>query len=312
VNEAFPPYSLLETFETAAAEKTRKLERLYHQTQAHAWNPREVLDGLAAKHGGIHLPEDKRVAVGHVFAILMWGELAAWNIAADLARALPDVDAKMAATGQVFDEARHFTVLRDYLGRAKVELPPLNAYGTRLLRRILGTQSLLRKLYGMQLCVETLALAIFKRVKEARFEPVLADLLEYIERDESRHVALGVMYLPRLLATTTRAERLANWAFNMELFGLSLAGGRMLDPHLRALGIDHRELSIGSMRLHQQVVRKMAEEHGASRVDGVYGLTGRQQQLLVDALYPEELGPSHAWVLSKVDKTLQVAARALG
>ncbi len=78
----------------------------------------------------------------------------------------------------------------------------------------------------------------------------------------------------------------------------------MLDPHLRALGIDHRELSIGSMRLHQQVVRKMAEEHGASRVDGVYGLTGRQQQLLVDALYPEELGPSHAWVLSKVDKTI--------
>jgi hypothetical protein len=306
----FPPYELLDAFESAANDKTRKLERLYHQTQAHAWNPKEVLDELCAKHGGIHLPEDKKVAIGHIFAILLWGELAAWNIAADLARSLPDVDAKMAATGQVFDEARHFTVLKDYLTRAKVDLPPLNAYGRRILTRILETKSLLRKLYGMQLLVETLALAIFKRVKEARFEPVLADLLEYVERDESRHVALGVMYLPKLLARTTKAERLGNWAFNMELFALSMAGGRLLDPHFVALGIDHREMSLGMMRLHQQVLRKMAEENGTRRVDGVYGLSTRQQQLLVDTLYPEKLPPAHAWALERLDQTLAVAARA--
>src|SRR5262249_29795202 len=214
MNDAFPPYDVLDAFE-AANEKTRKLERLYHQTQAHAWNPKTVLDELEAKHGGIRLPDDKKAAVGHVFAILLWGELAAWNIAADLARALPDVDAKMAATGQVFDEARHFTVLRDYLARAKVDLPPLNAYGRRILTRSLDRTSLLRKLYGMQLLAGPLALAIFKRMKELRLEPVLADLLEYVERDESRHVALGVMYLPKLLARTTRAERIGNWAFNM-------------------------------------------------------------------------------------------------
>jgi hypothetical protein len=311
VNDAFPPYELLHAFEAAATEKTKKLERLYHQTQAHSWNPQKVLDELVTKHGGIHVPEDKKAAIGHVFAIILWGELAAWNIAADLARSLPDVDAKMAATGQVFDEARHFTVLRDYLVRAKVDLPPLNVYGRRILTRILETRSLLRKLYGMQLLVETMALAIFKRVKEARFEPVLADLLEYVERDESRHVALGVMYLPKLLARTTRAERLGNWAFNMELFALSMAGGRVLDPHFNALGIDHRELSLGMMRLHQQVIRKMADEHGTKRVEGVYGLSARQQLLLVDTLYPKELPPMHAWALGRLDKTLSIAARAL-
>ena len=86
--ETFPPYALLDTWAQRAAGETRKLERLYHNTQAYAWDPRAVLDELVAKHGGIHVGDDKREALGHLFTVLLWGELAAWNIAADLARAL--------------------------------------------------------------------------------------------------------------------------------------------------------------------------------------------------------------------------------
>src|SRR5580693_2729863 len=145
----FPPYDLLDGWELRAADKTHRLERLYHQTQARSWDPKAVLDELEAKHGGVHVPEEKREALGHVFSVILWGELAAWNIAADLARTLPDVDAKMAATGQVFDEARHFTVMRDYFSRAKLPLPHLNPFGRRLLTKILETDSVLEKLYGM-------------------------------------------------------------------------------------------------------------------------------------------------------------------
>ncbi len=312
MQQAFPPYDLLDAFESRAASKTKKLERLYHQTQAHAWNPSTVLDELEAKHGGIRLPEEKKEAIGHVFAVLLWGELAAWNIAADLARTLPDVDAKMAATGQVFDEARHFTVLRDYLSRAGVQLAPLNAFGRRLLTRILDTDSMLQKLYGMQLLVENLALSIFKRVKDSRLEPVLCDLLEYVERDESRHVALGVMYLPKLLAATTSVERAKNWAFNMELFALSMAAGRLIDPHFTTLGINHREMSFGTMRLHQQVLRKMAEENGTTDVAGVYGLSAKKQQLIVNSLYPAPPAPPrHMRALAGLDATLKAVARLM-
>lgn len=301
---AFPPYELLDGWALKAADKTHRLERLYHQTQAKSWDPRAVLDELVAKHGGVHVPEDKREAVGHVFAVILWGELAAWNIAADLARALPDVDAKMAATGQVFDEARHFTVLRDYFERAQIVLPPLNPFGRRLLTRILGTESVLEKLYGMQLLVENLALAIFKRVAASRIEPVLSNLLEYVERDEARHVALGVMYLPKLLAKATPLERAHNWAFNMELFLLTVGGGELLDPHFAALGIDHRELGATAQRLHTQVLRQMAEDSGlpeGQHLRGAYGLTRRQQQWMLDFLHPATpLSPS-----------LQVARRAV-
>lgn len=285
----FPPYELLDGWELRAADKTKRLERLYHQTQARSWDPKAVLDELEARHGGIHVPDDKREALGHVFTVILWGELAAWNIAADLARTLPDVDAKMAATGQVFDEARHFTVLRDYFARAKLELPPVNPYGRRVLRRILETESVLEKLYGMQLLVENLALAIFKRVAESNIEPVLTELLAYIERDESRHVGLGVLYLPKLLARTTSTERVHNWMFNMELFVLTIAGGELLDPHFKALSIDHRELGATAQRLHEQVIKQMAEDAGVPKgqhLRGVYGLSKRQQQAMLDFFHP--------------------------
>lgn len=307
VREQFPPYDVLDGWALRAADATHRLERLYHQTQAKSWDPRQVLDELVARHGGVHVPPEKREAIGHVFTVILWGELAAWNIAADLARTLPDVDAKMAATGQVFDEARHFNVLRDYFERARIPLPPLNPFGRRVLLRILETGSVLEKLYGMQLLVETLALAIFKRVAASRIEPVLSDLLEYIERDESRHVALGVLYLPKLLRKTTALERAHNWAFNMELFLLTVAGGEILDPHFAALGIDHRELGATAQRLHTQVLRQMAEDCGlppGQHLKGAYGLTRRQQQFMLDFLHPDPSAPP-------LSPSMQVARRVV-
>lgn len=313
----FPPYELLDDWAGRASSKTERLERLYHNTREHSWDPREVLDALEAKHGAIHVPEGRREALGHLFSVLLWGELAAWNIAADLARELPDVDAKMAATGQVFDEARHFAVLREYFRRAKIELPRINPYGERMLRKILGAPSVIEKLYGMQLTVENMALAIFRRVAAAEIEPVLTELLEYIERDESRHVALGVLYLPRLLGRTTALERARNWAFNVELFVLTMAGGELLDPHLVALGIDHRELGMTVMRLHKQVTRRMAEEEGLAEgesVQGVYGLTNDQHAFLVDFLHPVDrarMPPAQRFARGVFHHAAVAAARVL-
>ncbi|MBX3189147.1 MAG: ferritin-like domain-containing protein [Labilithrix sp.] len=326
--QAFPPYELLDVEDPLAAStsfdatvaraqaKTRKLERLYHQTQAHAWNPTQVLDELEAKHGGIHLAEEKREAVGELFSVILWGELAAWNIAADLARELPDLEAKMAATGQVFDEARHFTVLRDYMKRAGVRVPPLNPYGRKVLLRIIETDSLMEKLYGMQLLVENMALSIFKRVAASGVEPVLSELLVYIERDESRHVALGVLHLPAMVSKATALERARNLKFNLELFALTVLGGQYLDPYLRTLGVDHRELGHTSLRLHQQVLKEMSSEMGLApgeHVRGIYSLAKWQQRLLLDWLHPEkpieQLAPVHQATLRWFDRGVRRAAK---
>src|SRR5689334_8015209 len=113
---SFPPYHLLDPDYVAEAQsKLRKLENLYHKTHAFSWDGKQVLAELQKKHGGIQLPVEKRAHIARIFSVILWGELAAWNVSADLALALEDVEAKMAATAQVYDEARHFFTMRDYL-----------------------------------------------------------------------------------------------------------------------------------------------------------------------------------------------------
>ena len=51
----------------------------------------------------------------------------------------------------------------------------------------------------MQLTVETIALVIFQRVRELEVEPVLTELMPYYERDEARHVGLGVQLVPQMM-----------------------------------------------------------------------------------------------------------------
>src|SRR5581483_3173305 len=129
---------------------------------------------------------------------------------------------------------------------------------------------------------------------------------------ESRHVALGVMYLPKLLARASRLEHAHNWVFNMELFLLTVAGGEILDPHLAALGVDHRELGATAQRLHEQVIHQMAEETGAGpgqRLRGVYGLSRRQQRFMLDFLHPASaMSPAHARARGAVNRATHAVA----
>lgn len=233
----------------AEAATALKLERLYHKAQKLAWNGKEVLPELVARHGGVNLTPERREAVRQLFAVILWGELAAWKISADLAFRMEPLEAKLAATAQAHDEARHFYVMHDYL-ELLGELPA--GLGPRTERVILGTlnaDTLAKKLVGMQMMIEPMALALFHLVRDSRVEPVLCDLVELFERDEARHVALGVLHLPRLITRMTHAEALDLWTWEFGEYWAQLAMLRELEPQFRLLGIDVREvIAIGRQR----------------------------------------------------------------
>jgi hypothetical protein len=63
----------------------------------------------------------------------MWGELAAWKISAQLADELEPLEAKLAATSQVHDEARHFYVMHDYLDALGEKAEPMEFWSQRVL-----------------------------------------------------------------------------------------------------------------------------------------------------------------------------------
>jgi hypothetical protein len=226
--------------EAAEAKRAVKLASLYHRAQDLAWDGREVLGALIAKHGGVHLPPDKRDALSRVFAIIMWGELAAWKISLQLADGLVPLEARMAATGQAHDEARHFYVMYDYLSELGPVPRRLDRPSRAVLDLVLNTDDLVKKLIGMQLMVETLALTIFQVVRESNCEPVLCELLKYYEKDEARHVGLGVQYLPEMLKNESPARAADLIFFQIKIVAWTLAGLRNLEPDIRRIGVDPR------------------------------------------------------------------------
>jgi hypothetical protein len=240
------PYDMFDLERSAGeARRYERVANIYHRGQDLAWDGREVLARLVAKHGGIHIPEGKRAALAGVFGPILWGELAAWKISAQLADQLVPLEAKMAATSQAHDEARHFYVMHDYLSLALGSVPRgLHPASERLLGLVLETDDLAEKLMGMQLQVETTALTLFQHAREAAFCPVLSELLPYFEKDEARHVGLGTQVLPLLMRRMNRLEGARLTAFALRVTFWLLASNRAMEPSLRELGLDPRRLLV--------------------------------------------------------------------
>ncbi len=240
------PYDMFDMERSATeARSFERTENIYHRGQDLAWSGREVLARLVEEHGGVHVPEEKRDALGRVFGPILWGELAAWKISAQLADRLEPLEAKMAATSQAHDEARHFYVMHDYLKMALGAIPrTMHPASERLLGLVLSTDNLAAKLMGMQLQVETTALTLFQHAREARICPVLSELLPYFEKDEARHVGLGTQVLPVLMRRMDRIEGARLTAFALQVTFWLLASNIAMEPALRELGLDPRRVLV--------------------------------------------------------------------
>ncbi len=241
-----------------AEEKTNKLRRIYANAGRDLWDGPAIFREAMARHGGIQLDPERRAALAYPISMLMWGELAAWIVAAELAERLDDPDARLAASSQVFDEARHFYTLRDYLAALHVPVPKLDRYFAIAARRLLATRDLTVKLFAMQILAEGTAIVIFRFLADAKIEPVLSDLLPYIERDEARHVGLGVLHLPERLEKLSRRqlERVRQTTYGIgDLFG---ATQLRYAKYYRALGAEPRDL----IRSADKMLYELSEKIG--------------------------------------------------
>ena len=237
------PFDMFDHARTAEeARKSEKLERLYHKGQKLAWNGKDVLAELIGKYPPADLSPRQRDAIRTIFAVILWGELAAWKISTDLATHITDLEAKMAATSQAHDEARHFYVMHDYLAWLGDVPHTIGPATRRVLEGTLRADTLAKKLMGMQMMVEPMALTLFQLIRQQRTEPVLADLLVYYERDEARHVALGVLHLPKMLEGLTSREALELWTWQIRQYFAQFTMLHELAPHFEALGSHPRDV----------------------------------------------------------------------
>ena len=198
------------------------LRDLYEKAKREQWNGTEQLDWEhAGRPGERDHPADlqparrlrpvqaarRRSGVAHFrHAQIAWqlsqfmhGEQGALIVASQLIGAVPWMDAKYYAATQTMDEARHVEVFSRYL-REKLEWEwPINPNLKKLLDIIICDPRWDFKYLGMQILVEGLAMAAFANMYQLAQEPLVKDLVHYVMKDESRHVAFGVHLAEGLL-----------------------------------------------------------------------------------------------------------------
>jgi hypothetical protein len=134
------------------------------------------------------------------------GEQGALICTAKITETVPWYDAKLYASTQVVDEARHVEVFARYLDEKLGGGYQVNAHLRMLLDDIVNDARWDMTYLGMQVMVEGLALAAFGFMHQMTEEPLLKQLLRYVMSDEARHVAFGVLSLKEVYDGMTDAE----------------------------------------------------------------------------------------------------------
>jgi len=144
------------------------------------------------------------------------GEQGALLVASQLASCAPTYNAKLYAASQTFDEARHVEAFNKYLQVRLKRSWPIGISLKGLLDKILTDPRWDLKFIGMQVVIEGLALAAFQASRETSQDPVYKQMVEYIIRDEARHVTFGINYLTDFIQTLSEEEQMDRAQFALE------------------------------------------------------------------------------------------------
>jgi hypothetical protein len=209
-------------------ESDRRIRKLYRLGKERNWNadtdvdwtvtyPRsewpmeDIVNPFAGWEPFEALSEPDRIEFAwhqHAWTLsqFLHGEQGALLVASQLVSCAPTYDAKLYAASQTFDEARHVEVFGRYLTEKVGVMYPINKNLKLLLDKILTDERWDLKFIGMQLVIESLALAAFATQKMIAKDTLLKDIIDLVTRDESRHVAFGVTYMEQFVKSLPQEQ----------------------------------------------------------------------------------------------------------
>jgi len=190
---------------------------LYEKAKQNQWNASTDIDWSVDVDVEKGILEDERIAI---FGTPIWekldaktraklnyfesswalsqflhGEQGALLTCGQLVDSVPDIEAKLYASTQVVDEGRHVEVFHRYLNEKLRKEYPIDPDLHHVLQMILSNEAWQVKVLGMQLMVESLAMAAFSTIHVAAVDPLIRDIVKHVRVDEARHVAFGVLSL---------------------------------------------------------------------------------------------------------------------
>ncbi len=141
------------------------------------------------------------------FSSILHGEQGALNLSASLCHVLYDQGAQEYAANQTREEARHVTAFAKYIKTRWGRPTECGAALKALLVEIISAPEVYKKIVGMQMLVEGLAMGAFANGYRHNRDPVARKLFQLVMTDEAFHHKFGKIWADRTIPKLTQAER---------------------------------------------------------------------------------------------------------
>ncbi len=156
---------------------------------------------------------------------ILHGEQGALSLSAGLCHILVDPGAQEYASNQTREEARHVTAFSRYNSTRWGRPYPVGEALGGLLQELVNAEEVYKKLVGMQMLVEGLAMGAFASFHAKSNDPLLKRLTQLVMTDEAFHHKFGKIWADKTIPTLGIEEhnRVEDWAaqcFETVLFNL--------------------------------------------------------------------------------------------
>lgn len=160
-----------------------------------------------------------------VMSSILHGEQGALNLSASLCHVLRDPGAQEYASNQCREEGRHVTAFAKYIIARWGSPRPCGTVLAGLLQEIVHAPEVYKKIVGMQMLVEGLAMGAFATIFKEWDDPLAKKLTQLVMTDEAFHHKFGKIWADRTIPKLTPEEHeiVENWAahcFQTLLFNL--------------------------------------------------------------------------------------------
>src|SRR5271154_847781 len=148
------------------------------------------------------------------FSSLLHGEQGALNLSASLCHVLKDQGAQEYATNQTREEAPPVTAFAKYVKSRWGRPRPCGNVLKALLVDIIAAPEVYKKIIGMQMLVEGLAMGAFAAGFQFNRDPLAKKLFQLVMTDEAFHHKFGKIWADRTVPMLSKAERdvIEDWA----------------------------------------------------------------------------------------------------
>ena len=160
-----------------------------------------------------------------VLSSILHGEQGAFSLSASLCQVMRDPGAQEYASNQAREEARHVHGFSRYIGKRWGS--PLRSGPTlaSLMDEIVMAPEVYKKLVGMQMLIEGLAMGAFATLQSQTNDPTLKRLIQLVMSDEAFHHRFGKIWAEKTVPKLTEEQHIVveDWAahcFQVLLFNL--------------------------------------------------------------------------------------------